>query len=423
MSRGIPGSVRDSTFAWGRGRVLRGGVPGALVVLLGAVALAACEGEEVTVRRETTIDTIAGVVHVRHEGSAPEWGLEPVVEIGAMGGVSDAPSPDEFGRIARVIGDGEGRVYVADQMPPEIRVFGPDGGHVRTVGRKGAGPGEFGGLYGVAWLAPDTFLVVDPRNARVAALTVDGEPIDQWDWAPLSGPAKMYLFNGGPGEAYTLVLRSGTGEERLSPAWGRFTLDGPPDTLEIPTAESLGVELPENAEICRTEQMIGFQDNPYAASVLKAPAPELERVVAVSDAYRLAFIDAEGDTVRVISRAVPAVPLPDSARASVEAEIEEFRTRYHGADCEGEIAETDVLPILRDLYFDHHGRLLVEYNRPEGVAFDLFDRDGRWIATFPAPDRDRSVPPYLYDDRLYTVARDSLDVQRVRVHRTVAPER
>lgn len=409
----------DSTRGSGRGRRFRQLLAGA-VALAGSVGLAACAGDDVAARVETTIDTIAGVVHVGYSGSAREWRLEPVVEIGSAGALSDAPSPDEFGRIARVVADADGRVYVGDRMPPEIRVFGPDGGHVGTIGREGAGPGELGGLHGMAWLAPDTLFVVDPGNARLTALTLDGEQVAQWRWVRLSGSVR-FLFNGGRGEAYAVVLRPGQGDERLTSYWGRFTLAGPPDTVAIPTEESLGVELPENVETCRFPQGIGFEYNPYAASLLKVPAPGLERAVAISDAYRIAFLDADGDTVRVLSRTVPAVPLPDSARTRLAAEIDTFHTRYRGADCEGEIAEVDMLPVIRDLYFDHDGRLLVEYNRPEGMAFDLFDRDGRWIATFPAPDRDRAVPPYLFGDRLYTVARDSLDTQRVQVHRLIAP--
>lgn len=394
----------------------------ALAPVLASLVLFGCGGQSPAARLEAAVDTVAGVVHFRYAGSAPEWALEPVLEIGTTGGLSDAPPPDEFGRIARVVSDGEGRIYVADQMPPEIRVFDSGGEHVQTLGRKGAGPGELGGLYGMEWLARDTLLLVDPGDARLTALTVEGEPVGQWEWAPLSGPAKLFLFNGGRDEAYVLVLRPGPAEERLTRFWGRFTLTGPPDTLEVPTEESLAVQLPENSEICRTPQMVGFQNNPYAPMLVMAPGPDMERVVATSDVYRIAFIDIDGDTVRTLSRTVPPVPLPDSARIRLEAEIDTFRTRYHGADCQGKIAEVEVLPVLRDLFFDYDGRLLVEHNRPEGPAFDLFDRDGTWLATFPAPDRDRSIPPYLRSDRLYTVTRDSLDVQRVQVHRLVVPE-
>ncbi|MFO7893301.1 MAG: hypothetical protein R6U63_06195 [Longimicrobiales bacterium] len=391
---------------------------GIAVLAVAGVSAVGCDGEDPAHRLETTIDTVAATVHVIHRGGRADDKLEPVMEIGGVGGLTDAPSPEEFGRIARVVGDVDGRVYVSDQIPPEIRIFGPDGSHLRTVGREGAGPGELGGLYGAAWLAPDTLLVVDPGNARLAALTTEGEQVRQWGWARMSGRARAFLFNGGPGEAYGYVPVPGRRDgERLGSAWVRYTLHSPPDTMEIPTVETLGVELPENLELCRNDVGLGFLSNPYAPSLIRVPAPGLERAVALSPEYRIAFIDRSGDTVRVISRHVPRVPLPDSARSSLEAERAEFRTTWRGADCEGEITSTDVLPVLRDLYFDHHGRMLVEYNRPEGVAFDLFDREGRWIATFPAPDRDPSVPPYLYDDWLYTVVRDSLDVQRVRVHR------
>jgi hypothetical protein len=58
-----------------------------------------------------------GAVHIRQRGAAPEWRLEPVLGIAEVGGLSDAPSPVEFARIGRVIGDAEGWIYVAEQIP------------------------------------------------------------------------------------------------------------------------------------------------------------------------------------------------------------------------------------------------------------------------------------------------------------------
>ena len=36
--------------------------------------------------------------------------------------------------------------------PDEVRVFGLDGQHLRTFGRDGEGPGEFGDITSLAWV-------------------------------------------------------------------------------------------------------------------------------------------------------------------------------------------------------------------------------------------------------------------------------
>lgn len=43
----------------------------------------------------------------------------------------------------------DGRFAVADAQAEEVRIFDPDGRHLRTFGGKGAGPGELQGMQGV----------------------------------------------------------------------------------------------------------------------------------------------------------------------------------------------------------------------------------------------------------------------------------
>lgn len=388
---------------------IRAGRATAAVVCV--VLSSACgDGGQSDGRPTTAIDTVAGVVTIRHAGHLEPWGVEPLLAVGTRASPAGDPSPVEFGRVRSVIADGTGRLYVADGLALEVRVFGPDGAFLRSLGRRGGGPGEFEGLHGVAWLPDDTLLVADYGNARLARLTTGGEPVGQWPWLRITG-ADRFLFNGGPGEVFTQgyrVRESGAG----GGIWVRHTTEGPQDTLDIPRAEPS----PGSKVTCRGAG-IGFFDNPYGPRLLAVPAPGSERVMAWSSQYRLVFIDPGGDTVRTLTRAVDPLPLPDSLWAPVEAGHREFREQWRGADCDGVISRPRHRPTLHDLYFDHHGRMLVEHATPDGGAFDLFDPDGRRVGTFPAPpDRDPSVPPFLRDDRLYLVTKDSVDVQTVRVY-------
>jgi len=64
---------------------------------------------------------------------------------------------------------------VLDRQADELRIFAPDGSHIRTVGRKGAGPGEYRAANGLLWLAPDSLLVIDQQSERFTVLTKDGQ--------------------------------------------------------------------------------------------------------------------------------------------------------------------------------------------------------------------------------------------------------
>lgn len=359
----------------------------------------------------TTTDTVAGVIQVRHAGAAPEWDAEPLLTLGRVGAAAGAPSPDEFGRVESVIADAAGRLYVADGMALEVRVFEPDGRFVRRLGRQGSGPGEMEGIHGAAWLGGDTLVVPDWGNARLMRMTVEGEEVGTWRWVRITGSTRFH-FNTGPLELYAFGM--GTGPDGQPTAlWVRHTPEGPSDTLVIPRVDPR----PGAFAVCRGEG-IGFFHNPFGDRLIAAPAPGGERVVAWASEYRLAFIDPAGDTVRVLSRDAAPVPLPDSAWAPAAEAYREFEETWRGADCEGSIVRPGHRPVLRDVFFDHDGRMLVEHTTAGGAAFDLYATDGRWLASIPAPPgRDPSVPPFLRDDRLYVVTQDSLGVQQVRSFR------
>jgi hypothetical protein len=82
------------------------------------------------------------------ERSAPNgsytlpWDVREHVTIGVEAGDPTA----EFGRIAGVVKLPDGSIAVADGGNAEVRIFAADGTYQRTVGRRGAGPGEFSSL-------------------------------------------------------------------------------------------------------------------------------------------------------------------------------------------------------------------------------------------------------------------------------------
>ena len=174
-------------------QLLRGRYAAAAVVL---AATSDCgSGQEETAAAAMLVGTVSGVVVVSHTGTPPSWRLLPIVSIGTLGTASGPAAPDEFGRIAGVVADPGGRVFVADAQgagDPRLRKF------MRTLGRPGSGPGEFEGLQGLAWLGRDTLVAMDPGNARLTLLSSEGEFLGQWPWVRLTGSAR-FLFNGGRG--------------------------------------------------------------------------------------------------------------------------------------------------------------------------------------------------------------------------------
>jgi len=104
-----------------------------------------------------------------------------VAQAGQRIGDFDDPSVG-FSRVGGVDVDRDGNVYVGEAMVPEIRVYGTDGGLLRRIGRRGAGPGEFEGMprFGVVgdtvWAltyGPDRITLFDREGTLLSARRAD----------------------------------------------------------------------------------------------------------------------------------------------------------------------------------------------------------------------------------------------------------
>src|SRR5687767_2115487 len=141
--------------------LIRAGAEALFWPLLAAAILAGCESGSTgwTIVEDKTT---AGVTHVVNTppptGIAPTWTIEPDLRIGAV----EADGPDNFGTIKGIAVDDQGRIAVLDAQAQEVRLFGTDGKHLRTFGRKGGGPGEFGDANGLVFDRDGLIRVHDP---------------------------------------------------------------------------------------------------------------------------------------------------------------------------------------------------------------------------------------------------------------------
>lgn len=74
----------------------------------------------------------------------------------------------------------DGRVFVPDEGSMRIFVLDSAGALVRTIGRKGAGPGEFDQFNGLRALADGRLAVLDVGNARVSFFSATGDFETSW---------------------------------------------------------------------------------------------------------------------------------------------------------------------------------------------------------------------------------------------------
>lgn len=354
-----------------------------------------------------SIDTLpSGQVVVRNTADPvwPEGAAWRVVEELRIGRV-DGEGPDVFGRVADLEADATGRIYVLEAQANELRVFGPDGRHLVTTGRRGGGPGEFAQPVKLDWGPDGNLWVVDPSNSRISIFGPLGEFVRS---LPYPGG---FIFMPWPGRFDRLWRYYGPtpvndGGYRMAVV--RYdTMLTPEDTLEVPRdpVEREFFVLP-NERGGRLRAGI-----PYTGSFRWQLSARGTIVAVLTDEYRFIEFGPEGDTLRTITREFDPLPVTAEDRDSAVIEMEWF-TRQGGKIDLTKLPSSK--PALQSFFWDDEDDLwvlpIVEWSRLYRVA-DVFDSTGRYLGEVELPFALATFPvPRIRNNVLYGVTTDELDV-------------
>lgn len=370
-------------------------------------ALAGCGGSEPAEPTElkTMVDSSGAYPVVRNSGQAPVWSVERLGTVGRAATLG-SPVPDEFGRVSSVTMGPNDRVWIADQLQHQIKVFRPDGSLARDVGREGQGPGEFSALYSLAWVG-ETLLVLDLGNGRIAELSIEG------DWlgtrpAPgrVSGSPAMLRFY--PVSDTSVVQWSlGRGGERI------WVEQGPEGVVR--EWSQVMVESPETTLLrCSYPGGTFYESIPFAGRQLNHPASSGRSYLAWSADYRIALVGPTGDTLRVIDRDWPDVAISDEEWDRATAEFREFQEEWPGADCTPPGMERPHRKAaLESLLLDTEGRIWVEAVDEGGRVWEVFDSGGGLLGSIPGFRYQDRVAPSIRQGRIAWSSTDSLGVEYV----------
>jgi hypothetical protein len=384
--------------------------------------LAGCAAADSAERWAGTVDTLGnGAIQVTNpatgmwsEGGSG-WQLERELELGS----ADGPEPLIFATVSGIEADADGRIYVLDRAANQLRIFTGAGEHVRTVGREGAGPGEYRNANGLMWLTPDTLLVVDQRGMRYSILDREGtfvrsvpRQLGFYGWMFAGGIARGRIYErtyaeSGPKPAMVLV---GTSPAGVDTAAAR-------DTVWLPVAQGSVYESfrLENARGTMSMQV------PFTST----PVYQLDLAGRIwhghGSAPRLVRTAIEGDTtMEVLLDATPA-PVTDAEIAEWEAGefVKQFRERAGRIDMD---RIPKVKPFFDGLIVDPEGNLWLSIPAsPIETGFAIVDSSGRYLGRVHASGfrRNARVPPVVRNSRLYLTGFDELDVPKVYVFRIV----
>jgi hypothetical protein len=372
------------------------------------------------------------------EGSV--WGgtarLVPEVSIGVLEG----DSTEMFGSIRSLAVDSAGRIYVMDGQVPALRVYGPDGAYLRTLGREGEGPGEYAGPDGgLAVLSDGRVVLRDPANARFTVYGPEGEHRASWPWRGGFNTGRK-LYRTRDDAVWSLVLMDPSasvfdwvmGVAEIHP-------DGSPgDTLREP---DIRYDPPTISG--EREGGASIRSVPFAPEVEWTMSPEGYLVGGSGDRAAVTLFKPEGP-LRIEWEADRVPVKPGEASGARDAAVRQMRSQFPGWSWNGPPIP-EVKPAFSSLEVDEEGRIWVglpaptreEENpvhdpadpdseptvwAPTSTRFRVFEPDGRHLGVVEGPPEISRYPtPVFGAEHVWVVVRDELDVPRVVRFRIVPP--
>lgn len=389
-----------------------------------ALVFAACDNSMPGLGR-INVDTLpSGAVHVQNHpldanSPPPGWRIEEVLRIGAG---ADAPPEETFGRIRGVALDDNANVFILDDQANEVRVFSSSGVHLRTIGRSGAGPGEFAGPDGLHVSSEGLLWVRDPRNRRYSVFNLDGTLQKTYAGAPPMGTWDPVVDEHGriwESRTSRFDMTTFDAERTFVGFVARDTRMEGVDTMRRP-AESGGPVWTVTGGATSGDgtmvEMGGTVRVPFAPQRRDRVDPKGGFWSGYTDALRFARISPQGDTVLIVERVSSPRPISSSERRNA---VEDLRERF-GSSLDVDLSTfPQHLPLWSTFFVDPEGRLWVErYRSPSGAetgalhTWEIYDSGGPYLGAVKLP-LSGAVTPAIRNGFLAGAFSDSMGIPQV----------
>lgn len=378
---------------------------GALAGLALALISAACGepgGEASAARRDS-----AGIEIVQNgaRDRPLSWSASAVA---SLGGAAEGPASFYEVSPGQVAAGRSGELYVVDQAAARVAVFDSLGAHLRTLGRKGGGPGELEHPWSVSIGPGDTVWVHDFAKRGFVRFAPEGDPADLVRLGD-------FPYFGGKVEVTDLGVI--LPESGMTDRTEELVALGATDTLSLAS-----VALPEAREIRFESCPMRFRGLPPLFHPSLTWAARGSRVLVNSQAAYVLDIWERGERVASVRRELPLRPVTE---AMAVAEVGDgMRVRVEGGEftCDAREAATqrgwaEAMPAVGSLALAPDGRAWVRRDavRGEPAAIDVLAPDGEYLGTLP---EGTPWPVAFLSSRTYAaIETDELDVDRVVIYR------
>ncbi len=390
--------------------------PGSLIVAL-VLLLSACsqQAPSETVAVDSSSAQIVTSAPASSEAMCT-FSEEPVLVIG-----DDEEDDNQWFSMIRGMGRlSDGSVVAVDRVSAEVRIYDASGRHLRSMGQRGEGPGEFTDPYLLWVTAGDTLWVGNILPWSYTIFTAQGQFVRRIGLKPMypnSSSAGGVLENG-----YTVNARRG--ETMRTPDFGV------PDTMVVEIHNPNGKLVGNLARIPHVtygnvSEAPGIGLYPLFEAGAEVDALGSTIVLAHGSKPEVQVLDDESN-LRMIIRW--SEPNREVTRADIRAWREDYRERRSPSDwnqfddamMSPELPVADVFPAMSSVKIGRDGRIWIrQYDRPrEDRGWLAFGADGKFACHMAQPPGD------VWEfgvDYVLLLHRSELGVETVRMHSLTSP--
>lgn len=268
--------------------------------------------------------------------------------------------------------DAHGNIFIVDRQDLIIRVFDPQGRHIRSFGKKGEGPGEFQGILGMTFLPDGRLICTDTALRRTSLFDREGNFQSTHKW-----------------RGFLLDLYLATD----SAYFANETLFGQPSRMFVKKFDLEGKELlslgefkPLGIKMLRSGNTSFGISLPYTPRSVLAGDPNSHLLYhCLNDTYLIEVYDAEGTLFRKIDRPYELLPFThEDAREYYDSFADNPSQVF--VEMAKDVELPSVKTVTESMLIDEGGRLWVglhekkEMEERELTAYDIFDPEGLYSA-------------------------------------------
>jgi hypothetical protein len=295
---------------------------------------------------------------------------------------STLPEDEFFEGIVDIGSDEAGNIYLCDIQACNIKKFSADGKFIKTIGRKGQGPGEFNMPWRMAVTA-DHLFIYDMGNRRLCSLTTGGEYIKSIGVQNTEGrPRNMRAHPEGD-----IIVEREIIHYREE--------DRPQDCViqifsrELELKKTISTHQVLRNKFRTIQGMFSNIIQPFTPDVFWDVAPDGKIVIGLTEDYTVEIHHPEKGLLSSFKHTYKPVKVTEQDKERFFSGITYSNSEGGSSEIPKEIKKLTAFPKTKPafdaLFVDSEGNILVHTVRedPEGSPpkFDAFDPEGKFLGT------------------------------------------